>query len=50
MPLLMYLTVMMPFRICFSNEPVMFSTMYWFEFCIEAVSGLYREKVLLVEW
>ena len=35
MPFLVYLTVMMPFRLCFNNEPVVGSGTYWFEFLIE---------------
>jgi len=37
MPLLLYLTFMMPFRICFANDPAIFSGPYWFEFMIEIV-------------
>jgi hypothetical protein len=37
MPLLLYLTFVMPFRICFANDPVIGSGAYWFEFSIEVV-------------
>ena len=37
MPLLLYLSVMIPFRICFANEPEVFSGVYWFEISIEMV-------------
>lgn len=39
-PLLLYLAVMMPFRLCFANEPRTFSGAYWFEFMIDIVSWL----------
>jgi hypothetical protein len=39
-PLLIYLAVMMPFRLCFANEPITFSGAYWFEFMIDIVSCL----------
>jgi hypothetical protein len=34
-PLLVYLTIMTPFRICFDNEPRQFSAGFWFEVSIE---------------
>lgn len=37
MPLLVYLAVMIPFRLCFDNEPKILSPSYWFEFTIELV-------------
>jgi len=37
MPLLVYLTCVMPFRLCFGNEAEQFSTIYWFEFMIDMV-------------
>jgi len=37
MPLLVYLAVMIPFRLCFDNEPVLFSPAYWFEFTIDLI-------------
>ena len=35
MPLLLYLLVVMPFRLCFMNEAKKFSGTYWFEFMID---------------
>jgi hypothetical protein len=37
MPFLIYLTVMMPFRLCFANEARYGTALYWFEFCIDLV-------------
>ena len=31
-PLLIYLAVILPFRLCFNNDPPLFSAVYWFEF------------------
>ena len=36
-PLLLYLTVMMPYRLCFANEPMLNTPSYWFEASIELV-------------
>jgi hypothetical protein len=38
MPILLYLTIMLPFRICFDNEPVNGTPMFWVEIAIEMVS------------
>ena len=38
MPFLVYLTIVMPFRLCFANEPVLFSPIYFVEFTIDMVS------------
>ena len=38
MPILCYLTVMLPFRMCFENEPVLNTAMYWLEVAVELVS------------
>lgn len=35
LPFLVYLTVAMPFRLCFVNEPVYATAIYWFEFIID---------------
>jgi len=35
LPFLVYLTVAMPFRLCFVNEPVYATVIYWFEFIID---------------
>jgi|MDSY01.1.fsa_nt_gb hypothetical protein len=37
MPLLLYLLVVMPFRLCFMNEAKQFSSIYWFEFIIDMI-------------
>ena len=37
MPLLVYLTILMPFRLCFDNEPPRFSWIYWWEFFSDMV-------------
>jgi len=37
MPFLIYLAVVMPFRLCFANEAVVDSGIYWFEFIIDLV-------------
>jgi hypothetical protein len=37
LPMILYLCVMMPFRLCFENEPVFSSQIYWFEFIIDMV-------------
>lgn len=37
MPFLVYLTVMMPFRLCFANEPRFGTGLYWFEFMIDII-------------
>ena len=37
MPLLVYLMVMMPFRLCFANEAKPFTIIYFFEFLIDMV-------------
>ena len=34
-PLLIYLAILLPFRLCFGNEPPLFSAVYWFEFLID---------------
>mmetsp|Transcript_9926 Transcript_9926/g.22814 ORF Transcript_9926/g.22814 Transcript_9926/m.22814 type:complete len:504 (-) Transcript_9926:1962-3473(-) len=35
MPFLIYMTIAMPFRLCFANDPIIFTPMYWFEFMID---------------
>jgi hypothetical protein len=35
MPLLVYLTIMLPFRLAFANEPPLNSWVYWVEFLID---------------
>jgi len=35
MPFLVYLSVMMPYRMCFAKEAVLGSTVYWLEFMID---------------
>jgi hypothetical protein len=35
MPLLMYLTVIMPFRLCYQTEAELYSNVFWFEFIID---------------
>jgi len=37
LPFLLYLTIVMPFRLCFANEPIIFTPIYWFEFLIDMV-------------
>ena len=37
LPLLVYLTVVTPFRLCFANEPPLYTPEYWIDFTIEAV-------------
>ena len=37
LPFLLYLTIVMPFRLCFANEPILFTPIYWFEFLIDMV-------------
>jgi len=37
MPLLVYLTVVMPFRLSFANEAPTFSPVYWWEFLIDMI-------------
>jgi len=37
LPLLLYLTVMMPFRLCFANDPKPFTGIYVFEFAIDMI-------------
>jgi hypothetical protein len=37
LPMILYLCVMMPFRLCFDNEPEVFTAIYWFEFVIDMV-------------
>lgn len=37
MPLLLYLLVVMPFRLCFMNEAQKFSPIYWFEFMVDMI-------------
>ena len=37
LPFLVYLTIVMPFRLTFVNEAVQFSGIYWFEFLIDMV-------------
>jgi hypothetical protein len=37
MPLLVYLCVAMPFRLCFGNEAPIYTYMYYFEFMIDMV-------------
>jgi hypothetical protein len=37
MPFLVYLTVMMPFRLCFANEARFGTGLYWFEFMIDII-------------
>eukprot|EP00614_Pseudopedinella_elastica_P009557 CAMPEP_0172607538 /NCGR_PEP_ID=MMETSP1068-20121228/27690_1 /TAXON_ID=35684 /ORGANISM="Pseudopedinella elastica, Strain CCMP716" /LENGTH=935 /DNA_ID=CAMNT_0013410567 /DNA_START=183 /DNA_END=2990 /DNA_ORIENTATION=- len=36
-PLLLYLTVAVPFRLSFENDPPLYSGMYWFEFSFEMI-------------
>eukprot|EP00614_Pseudopedinella_elastica_P009436 CAMPEP_0172599062 /NCGR_PEP_ID=MMETSP1068-20121228/19154_1 /TAXON_ID=35684 /ORGANISM="Pseudopedinella elastica, Strain CCMP716" /LENGTH=747 /DNA_ID=CAMNT_0013399195 /DNA_START=167 /DNA_END=2406 /DNA_ORIENTATION=+ len=37
MPFLIYMTIAMPFRLCFANDPIIFTPMYWFEFMIDMI-------------
>lgn len=37
MPFLIYLAVVMPFRLCFANEAAEDTGIYWFEFIIDLV-------------
>ena len=37
MPVLLYLVVIMPYRIAFENDPKIYTPVYWFEFSIEMV-------------
>ena len=37
LPLLVYLAVIMPFRLCFNNEPAFGTPVYWIEFTIDLV-------------
>ena len=37
LPLLVYLAVIMPFRLCFNNEPEFGTPIYWVEFTIDLV-------------
>jgi hypothetical protein len=37
MPFLLYLTVMMPFRLCFANEARFGTGLYWWEFMIDLI-------------
>ena len=37
LPLLVYLAVIMPFRLCYANEPSRGTGIYWFEFTIDLV-------------
>ena len=39
LPLLLYLTIMMPFRLCFVNDPVQFSGIYYFECVTSSVTS-----------
>ena len=36
-PLLLYLAIFLPFRLCFDNEPAVGTPEYWFEFMIDMV-------------
>lgn len=44
LPMIVYLCVMMPFRLCFENEPFFSSHMYWFEFVIDMVRGSFAVR------
>ena len=37
LPMLLYLAVIMPFRLTFANEPIYGTAVYWFEFTIDMV-------------
>ena len=37
LPLLVYLAIALPFRLCFVNDPSLFSGAYWFEFALDIV-------------
>ena len=37
MPLLLYLTVLLPFRLAFENEPPRFTWIYWWEFMTDMI-------------
>jgi hypothetical protein len=41
MPFLLYLTVIMPFRLCFANEATLGQPVYFFEFTIDMVRVLF---------
>jgi len=47
-PLLLYLTLVMPYRVCFDNEPVLKSPTYWFEASIEMVKTEVRRQLWLL--